>query len=77
MPLQVSRRILYRVCAVAALPIAGYNLVVGLQSPDHNWEQQYVKALVGGITLIIISIVLTILSFTQPDRMFRICDRSS
>ena len=77
MPFQVSRRILYRICAVAALPIAGYNLVVGIQSPEHNWEQQYVKALVGGITLLIISIVLTILSFTQQDRMIRPCDRSN
>lgn len=77
MPFQVSRRVLYRIGAVAVLPVAAYNLVVGLQSPDHMWEQQYVKALVGGITLIILSIVLTVLSFTQQDRMLRPCDRSS
>jgi chromate transport protein ChrA len=74
MPVQVSSRILYRVIAVALLPVAGYNLAVGIGAAANNVSSNdYMQALTGGITLLVISIVLTVLSITRQDRLIVLC----
>ena len=75
MPIRLSRNRLYQVAAVAALPVATYNLVVWFGNPDQKWEQQYLKSLIGGISLIVLSIVLVVLSLTRPDRQIVLCNR--
>jgi hypothetical protein len=74
MPLQISRRILYRICAVGFLPVAAYNYFVWFGNPDTRWETPYLKSLVGAVTLTIASIVLAVLSVRQQDRIFTLCE---
>jgi len=75
MVLRLSRNRLYQVAAVAAVPVAVYNLVVWFSNPDTKWEQQYLKSLIGGLSLIVIAIVLVVISLTRPDRTITLCDR--
>jgi hypothetical protein len=74
MPLRLSRNRLYQVGAVLLLPVAGYNFVVWFSNPETKWEQAYLKALIGGISCLITSIILVILSFTRQDRQIVLCD---
>jgi hypothetical protein len=74
MPVQVSSRILYRVVAVALLPVAGYNLAVGIGAAANNvWTNDYMKSLTGGIVVLVCSIVLVILSVKRQDRLIVLC----
>lgn len=73
MPLRISRRVLYRVAAVAAIPVAIYNYVVWFGNPDTRWETAYLKSFTGAVVLTIFSIVCTVLSIRQQDRMITVC----
>lgn len=73
MPLQVSRRIIYRLGAVACVPVATYNYIVWFENPETRWETQYLKSLVGALVLTISSVLFTVLSVRQPDRMITLC----
>jgi hypothetical protein len=68
MLIQISKNRLYQIGAIALVPIAVYNLFVWFANPDTKWEQQYLKAFTGGITCVILSLVLLILSCIRPDR---------
>ncbi len=74
MPLRISQRVVYRIGAVAFVPIAAYNLVVWFGNPDTRWEQQYLKSLIGGVGCIVLSIVFLVLSFVRQDRQIVLCD---
>ena len=71
MPIYASKRVLYRLGAVAAVPVSAYNLVVGFSDMDALPE--HAKSLTGGFALIVVAIVLIVLSFTRPDRQIKIC----
>ena len=77
MPLRLSRNLIYRIGAVALIPVGIYNLIVWGGHPDSWWEQAYLKSLIGGIGSCILSVVLGILSFTQQDRHIVLCERRS
>jgi cell shape-determining protein MreD len=77
MAFRISQRILYRIGAVAFIPIASYNLVVWFGNPDTRWEQQYLKSLIGGISCLVLSLVFLVLSFVRQDRQIVLCDRQS
>lgn len=74
MVLRLSRNRLYQAAAVAALPVAAYNLVVWFSNPDTKWEQQYLRSLIGGLSLIVLAIVLLVLSYTRPNRTITLCE---
>ena len=71
MPLQVSRRLLYRVGSVAIIPVAVYNLVVAFS--DLDAIAMHTKSLIGGFSLVAMSIGFAVLSVKQPDRMITVC----
>lgn len=73
MPVRISQNRLYQIGAVAAVPVAIYNLVVWFSNPDEKWEQQYLKSLIGGLSLTVLSLVLLVLSFTRADRILTLC----
>lgn len=73
MPFQVSRRLLYRVAAVAAIPVAAYNYVVWFGNPDTRWETAYLKSFTGAVVSTIFCIVCIVLSIRQQDRMITVC----
>ena len=75
MVLRLSRNRLYRAAAIAAVPVAIYNLVVWFSNPETKWEQQYLRSLIGGLSLIVLAVVLVVISFTRPDRTIQLCDR--
>jgi len=77
MPLQVSSRILYRLGALACLPIAIYNYIVWFKNPDTLWETQYLASFVAAATLTILSFALVVLSVRQPDRMITLCEKKT
>ena len=73
MPIYASKRVLYRVGAAALLPVAGYNLVVGINAAANNtWTNDYMRSLSGGAIVLAVIIALVVLSFTQTDRQIKI-----
>lgn len=75
MPLRLSKNRLYQVAAVAALPVAVYNWVVWFSHPDEKWETQYLRSFIGGATLLVMSVVFLVISFTRPDRTITLCEQ--
>ncbi len=74
MPIRLSRNRLYQVGAVLLLPVAGYNFFVWFSNPETKWEQSYVKALIGGVSCLVASILLVVFSFVRQDRQIVLCD---
>ncbi len=74
MPLRLSRNRLYQIGAVLLLPVAGYNLGVWISNPETKWEQAYLRALIGGVSCIVVSIILIVFSFVRQDRQIVLCD---
>lgn len=72
-PLPIARRIsrnkLFRIFVVIALPVAAYNLYTGFHNPATMFQNDYLRASVGGIVLVILSIIACVLSVTRPDIM--------
>lgn len=75
MVLRLSRNRLYQVAAFVAVPVAVYNYLVWFGNPEHKWEQQYLKSLIGAISLTILSVVLTVLSCVKQDKIIVLCNR--
>ncbi len=71
--MRLSRNIIYRFIAGAAIPIAIYNFIVWFSNPENMWEQQYLRSFIGGITCSVLSITLIVISFTQQDKIISIC----
>jgi hypothetical protein len=60
--------------AFLAIPIATYNFIVWFENPENKWEQAYLKSLIGGISLTVLSIIFFVLSFTRQDRTIVLCN---
>lgn len=71
MVLRLSQNRMYQTAAIALLPVAVYNFYAW--SVDPQWEQSYLKSLVGGVTCTVVAIVLLVVSLTRPDRMITCC----
>ncbi len=73
---RITRHRLYLTGAVVALAVATYNLATWGSAPEEGrWREDYLKALIGGLTLVVIAIVLVVLTCKTPDRQIQICGR--
>lgn len=75
--MQISRRRLYQTASCLFVPVSVYNLYVAFSHMDVLYEQVYLRSLIGGLSLLVLSIVFLVISIRQPDRMISVCERTT